>query len=647
MSFESPMLDDSKEQTEGRCIAAAQVGAWLCMGIVNIVVSWLALPMSGTDVRLMLHLYDVGQLLAIGLAAALIVLAWRRFGPQRACVGYATLALLSITISQLVLRNDLRGAASILGLSSWQVWASIFAALFSLCIPVAAWLSHRLSGTKLRWVVVAIALAIAIGHQFVLPNLYLGIHTYGTWFAATLLAGSIAVPLEPLVDAMSEHTRFAKVTAIVIGVVVAVVLLVPAPAAVQTQLGMLPGAVVARYKPDLRFGVAGVVPADKIEWFEDRSTHADIAPSAIRLVPNDAIVTLLVVDAMRADMLSGEYAEQLPRMTALMREAVTFTNAYSPAPSTNATIAAVFAGRYPGQIKWELKVVGPKPRLYPDDPSLRVGDLLAEHDVESVVVNGAMKGMRPQYGVAAGLRVEVGARNQLSGSVVTAWLEWLASHREGPVFAYLHVLDPHDPYTLGGKNGSARERYAREVALVDQALGMLLDGLRAQELEDRAIVILTADHGEAFGEHNSRRHGSTVYEELVHVPLVIAGKNLKPRVVSQAVTLLDLGPTVLDLFGAPTPGSFMGQSLVPVLAGDNVTLTRPIFLDSHGEYAGMVFDDRVKLVVHKGVPQLYDLRTDPGEVVNAYDDRDDAEMRFGILKSFGQAHRIKFERHGR
>jgi hypothetical protein len=641
------MLDDSKEQTEGRYIAAAQVGAWLTMGIVNIVVTWAALPMSGMDVRLMLHLYDVGQLLAVGLAAAFIVLAWRRFGPKRAFVGYATLALLSIVISQLVLRHDLRGAASILGLSSWQLWARIFAALFSLCIPAAAWLSHRLSGTKLRWVVAAIALAIAIGHQFVLPNLYLGIHTYATWFAATLLAGSIAAPLGPLVDAISERTRFAKVAAIVTGVVVVGVLLVPAPVAVQTQIGMLPGAVVARYKPDLGFGVAASIPEDKIEWFEDRTTNADIPPSATRLVPSDAIVMLLVVDAMRADMLSGEYAEQLPRMTSLMREAVTFTQAYSPAPSTNAAIAAVFAGRYPGQIKWKLKVVGPKPRLYPDDPSVRVGDVLAKRDVESVVVNGGMKGMRPQYGVAAGLSVEVGARNQLSKSVVTAWLEWIASHRDGPVFAYMHVLDPHAPYNLGGKSGSALERYVREVALVDHAVGMLLDGLRAQELEDRAIVILTADHGEAFGEHNSKRHGSTVYEELVHVPLIIAGKNLEPRVVSQAVTLLDLGPTVLDLFGASTPGSYMGQSLVPLLAGESVTLTRPVFLDSHGEYAGMVFDDGVKLVVHKGVPELYDLRTDPDELVNAYDSYDDAAERFGTLKSFGEVHRMKFERHGR
>jgi hypothetical protein len=649
MSFESPMLEDSKEQTQGRYIAAAQVGAWLSMGILNIVVTWLALPMSGADVRLMLHLYDVGQLLAVGLAAAIIVVAWRRFGPQRAVVGYAMLAFLSIAISQFVLRNDLRGAASILGLSSWQLWASIFAALFSLCIPVAAWLSHRLSGTKLRGVVAAIAVAIAIGHQFVLPNLYLGIHTYGTWFAATLLAGSIVEPLEPLVDAMSEQTRFVKVAAAVTGVVVAGALFVPAPTAVQTQIRMLPGAVVARYKPTLRFGVAGLVPEDKIEWFEDRSTHTDIAPSAIRLVPNDAIVILLVVDAMRADMLSGEYAEQLPRMTALMREAVTFAHAYSPAPSTSATIAALFAGRYPAQIKWKLKVVDAKPRLYPDDPSLRFGDVLAKQDVESVVViNGStMKGMRPQYGVAAGLRTEVPARNQFSKSVVTAWLEWIASHRDGPSFAYLHVLDPHAPYNLGGKSGSARERYAREVALVDQALGMLLDGLRAQELEDRAIVMLTADHGEAFGEHNSRRHGSTVYEELVHVPLVIAGKNLKSRVVSQAVTLLDLGPTVLDLFGAPTPGPFMGQSLVPLLAGQNVTLTRPIFLDSHTGYAGMVFDDGLKLVVHNGVPELYDLLTDPGELVNVYDSRDDAAKRFGTLKSFGQVHRMKFERQGR
>jgi len=333
-------------------------------------------------------------------------------------------------------------------------------------------------------------------------------------------------------------------------------------------------------------------------------------------------------------------------MTALMREAVTFSNAYSPAPSTNATMAALFAGRYPGQIKWKLKVVGPKPRLYPDDPSPRIGDVLGERDVESLVV-GNMKGMRPQYGVTAGLQTEVPARSGSSKSVVTAWLDWIASHRDGPSFAYLHVLEPHAPYNLGGKSGSAHERYVREVALVDQGLGMLLDGLRAQELDDRTIVILTADHGEAFGEHNSRRHGRTVYEEAVHVPLVIAGKNLKSRVVTQAVTLLDLGPTVLDLFGASTPGYYMGQSLVPLLGGENVRLTRPIFLDSHGNYAGMVFDDGVKLVVHNDVPELYDLSTDPDELVNVYDKHDDAAERFGILKSFGEVHRMKFERHGR
>jgi hypothetical protein len=629
---------------EARYIAAAQVGAWLTMGVVNIVVTWLALPMPGIDVRLLLHLYDVGQLLAVGLAAAFIVLLWRRFGPQRAFVGYAMLTLLSVAVSQLVLRDDLRGAPSIFGLSSWELWASILAAVFSLCIPVAAWVSHRLSRTKLRWIVVAIALAIAIGHQFVLPNLYLGIHTYGTWFAATLLAGSIAEPLKPWVDAMSEQPRLTKVAAIVTSAAVAGVLFVPAPAAVQTQIGMLPGAVVARYKPDLRVSVAGSIPKDKIEWFEDRGTHADIAPSASRLVPSDAIVILFVVDAMRADMLSGEYAEQLPRMTALTREAVTFTHAYSAGPSTKASVAALLAGRYPAQINWTLKLVGRNPRLWPDDPSPRIGNLLAKQDVESVVITGRMKSLRPENGLTAGQRIELRLPDNFSDEVVAAWLQWLESHRDGGVFAYLHVLDAHAPYDLGGASGSARERYAREIALVDRALGTLLDGLRALKLEDRVIVVLTADHGEAFGEHNSRHHGSTVYEELVRVPLVIAGKNLKPRVVDQAVTLLDVAPTVLDLFGAPTPGWFMGQSLVPLLADENPKLTRPILLESHREYAGMVFDDGVKLVVRDGVPELYDLRIDPGEFVNTYDSRADAAERFGTFKSFVAAHRMKFQR---
>jgi arylsulfatase A-like enzyme len=321
---------------------------------------------------------------------------------------------------------------------------------------------------------------------------------------------------------------------------------------------------------------------------------------------------------------------------------VTFTHAYSTAPSTKASVAALFAGRYAGQIKWTRKKLRKKSLLWPDDPSPRIGDLLAKRDVESVVITGKLNHLKPQHGVTAGQRIELRVPANYSHLVVPTWLQWLASHRRGGVFAYLHVFDPHSPYTLGGTSGSAHERYAREIAVVDRSLGTLLDGLRALELEDRVIIVLTADHGEAFGEHNSQHHASTVYEEMVRVPLVIAGKNLKSRVVDQAVTLLDVAPTVLDLFGAPTPGSFMGQSLVPLLAGEDLKLTRPIFLESHRGYAGMVFDDGVKLVLRGGVPELYDLRIDPGELVNTYDSRADAAERLGAFKSFVAAHRMKF-----
>ena len=239
---------------------------------------------------------------------------------------------------------------------------------------------------------------------------------------------------------------------------IAVVSFIPAPAIVQTQIGMLPGAVVARYKPDSRVHVAVSIPEDKIEWFRDRSKHPDIAPSSVRLAPDDAIVIMFVVDALRADLLSGDYAEQLPHMTNLVREGVTFTRAYAPAPSTNGSVAALFAGRYPAQLRWTVKSVGPKPRLWPDDSSLGLGDLLSERDVESAVVVGSMRRLKPEHGVTRGQRIEVRAGRNLSRSVVPAWLKWIASNHEGPLFAYLHVDDAHAPYNLGGKNGSAQGR---------------------------------------------------------------------------------------------------------------------------------------------------------------------------------------------
>jgi arylsulfatase A-like enzyme len=201
-------------------------------------------------------------------------------------------------------------------------------------------------------------------------------------------------------------------------------------------------------------------------------------------------------------------------------------------------------------------------------------------------------------------------------------------------------MDPHAPYDAAGTAGTARERYLREVALVDREIDRLVRALDETGLGGKAAVIVTADHGEAFGQHNTPHHNSTLYEELLRVPLMIRAPGSLPRRVVTPVSLVDLGPTVLDLMGAPTPGSFMGESLTPFLRGGDATPTRPILAERRYAQA-MIFPDNIKAILDwkKGTEEIYDLERDPNETKNLCDELGPAcAERLDVLRAFFLVH---------
>ena len=164
-----------------------------------------------------------------------------------------------------------------------------------------------------------------------------------------------------------------------------------------------------------------------------------------------------------------------------------------------------------------------------------------------------------------------------------------------------------------------------------------------QRFVDRGVLIVSADHGEAFGEHATFQHTKTLYEELVRVPLLVRGPGIVPRAIEERVGLIDLGPTILDLFGVETPAAFEGQSLVPLLEGRQVSLDRPLILEGRlrrAMYAEgglkVIEDDRRKTV------EVYDLARDPGELANLFDqDPGRSDPAVAALRAFFAAHRAK------
>jgi len=163
------------------------------------------------------------------------------------------------------------------------------------------------------------------------------------------------------------------------------------------------------------------------------------------------------------------------------------------------------------------------------------------------------------------------------------------------------------------------ERYLHNLLYVDALVGCVLSDLDALGIADRTHVVLTSDHGEEFGEHGDIAHGHTLYEELLHVPLIVRS----PSVGSSGATfpnvcsLIDLAPTLLDLTGTSVPSTFAGRSLLPIVKDEEID-SRDVF----SEFIYTPRDERkalrsgyMKLISAGGgnAPELYDLRADPLE----------------------------------
>ena len=244
-------------------------------------------------------------------------------------------------------------------------------------------------------------------------------------------------------------------------------------------------------------------------------------------------------------------------------------------------------------------------------------------------------------------------------------MAWLALHRDRPAFLYIHTAEPHSPYTpppgfrgrfdpdytgrFDGKDfykarqprdiAHIRALYDEEILYADQRLGLFLDALRRDNLLDRTDFLVTSDHGEEFLQHNDWEHGRNLHNEETRIPLVAFGPSFSQRGrVDTPAQLLDLLPTVLEMYDLPWPYRLDGRSLLPILraapGAEDALARREIIASNHNyrieyqlfEYS-IIENGCWKLVLRAaGAPMykdgpisrfmLYDLRTDPRERKN-------------------------------
>jgi arylsulfatase A-like enzyme len=288
-------------------------------------------------------------------------------------------------------------------------------------------------------------------------------------------------------------------------------------------------------------------------------------------VPRDLNVLLITVDALRADHVGayGYRRATTPRLDALARESFLFTDAWAHAPSTRYSIPAILTGRYPSAIAQDANQHWP-PKILPRNR------LFAEIMKDRGYATGATASyyyFEREWGLDQGFdEYDVHLQTLHSGRYVdpahtsgTSAREladldvaWLGNHRREKFFFWTHFYDTHFGFAphpdLPGCDfgGTEIDLYDGEIRFTDFHIGRILDSLKAAGLWDRTIIIITADHGDGFGEHgipSNQRHGYHLYANETKVPLLIRVPGLTPRPVTIPVGHIDILPTVLNLIG--------------------------------------------------------------------------------------------------
>lgn len=396
---------------------------------------------------------------------------------------------------------------------------------------------------------------------------------------------------------------------------------------------------------------------------------AETPPQAPSTTTSGRGVILVVVDALRADAIGCLGAEPhrgkpaTPRLDQFAKGARIYTRASAQASWTRPAVASIFTSRHPsGHDTMSKNAV--LPATLPT-----IATVLADAQIRSsaVVTN---YNLEPAYGFARGFADYfylaparyLGAPREAyrlaayetyrllreryvtfdrepryfyrSGAAVTTQaLNVLdATPDQANFFLYLHYMEAHDPYfAVTGESyarvsnpkpavamaDEMRDAYRDGVRRFDDYFGMLLDGLAARHLDERTTIIVVADHGEEFADHGGFYHGLTLYEEMLHVPLLIAGPGIAAGNDDRLVRQIDIAPTVVGRLGAKAPTSWEGRDIYA--SSDHASVS--VAEENHeGNVLRAIRSGNDKLIMAnpdnpRGLKptELYDLAKDPRE----------------------------------
>ena len=413
---------------------------------------------------------------------------------------------------------------------------------------------------------------------------------------------------------------------------------------------------------------------------EGVATVAGAGPAAVPVTPamsGGRNVLVVFVDTLRFDRLgiAGYRRDEkslTPRLDAFAQQAVVFRRAYAQAPNTPRSVPSFLASKYPSQLAVDdamhdymvirddgndflfealrpagFRTIGASSHFYFCD---RVRDPKMCSGVVSWMKSNVLQGA-DEWDNDGAKNIPESNDDSASPRIVKKSIAKLdALAKAGTKFAMLvHLFEPHGEYvkrpgappvTEKSASGILSRKYDYEVAYEDGQVGELLDALEGNGLAKTTTVVVLSDHGEAFGVHRFAGkemfyHGQTLYRELLHVPVMFRVPGVAPRMADDVVELLDVAPTIVDLFGVAKPRSWQGRSLVPALGGKPMA-PKPAFAEllpctgwKHAARSMISADGmRHMFFVFPRKWELFDLAGDPDETKDVAK----TDPRFGELK---------------
>jgi arylsulfatase A-like enzyme len=385
-------------------------------------------------------------------------------------------------------------------------------------------------------------------------------------------------------------------------------------------------------------------------------------------------VVLIIVDTLRADHIGAYGAKNVstPAMDALAQDGIVFERAFAQSSWTRPSISSIVTGLYPGSHSVMHKTDLLPAEVVTVAESMREAGYRTSGFVTNINVAPSFnfqqgfdeyRYLAPDfffgatdsgsklalYSVLRLVRERFLSKEkwvahyyQDADTVNATALPWIDSYRGDRSFVLVHYMDPHDPYFEIPYNGKAiarvdtpnpaperaeelRKLYATNIEYFDSFLAKVIAQLEARGLYDDALIVLTADHGEEFHEHGGWWHGTTLYDEQIHVPLIVklpGNRNAGAR-ESALARSVDIAPTMLTISGAGVPAAVQGRNLFGTAPAPTAIYAEE---DHEGNVLEAIRTAEWKLILaNPGNPrglaevELYDLVADPGERKNLAD----------------------------